>query len=116
MLPAPDGFLDLRDYLHKRRIDAAWIRTVLDQYLAEYENRQTDSPDLDLDHQVYDYRRVIVEFKTLIEHDNQPELEPDKADGGGPETAGNAGGSRPRPRGAAGGSQKPAGRPAPKRR
>ncbi|TDB69098.1 hypothetical protein [Arundinibacter roseus] len=72
MLPAPNGFLDLRTYLHQRKIDAAWIRTVLDKYLKEYANQQTDC-DLDLDHQVWEYRRVIVDFKQLIEDDNQPD-------------------------------------------
>ncbi|GHB64043.1 hypothetical protein [Persicitalea jodogahamensis] len=68
MIPAPDGFRDLRAYLHERRVDAAWIRTVLDQYLSEYENQQTDV-DMDLDHQVFTYRAIINDFKHLIEDD-----------------------------------------------
>ena len=98
MIPAPDGFRDLREYLHQRRIDAAWIRTVLDSYLGEYDHQQTDV-DIDLDHQVWAYRQVITDFKQLIEDDvetdDDDEPGTDPAVGVGDQAAGNAAESRP---------------------
>ena len=65
MIPAPPDFEDLREYLLQREVDYAWIRTVLVQYLLEYDHRQTDM-DMDLDHQVWQYREIISQFILLI--------------------------------------------------
>ena len=91
MIPAPEGFRDLRDYLHQRRIDAAWIRTVLDAYLGEYEHKQTDGVDLDLDHQVHEYRRIIDDFKQLIEDDVETDDDDSGAAAPGTDPAGGVG-------------------------
>lgn len=65
MIPAPPEFEDLRVYLLRRDVDYAWIRTVLIQYLREYAHWQTDL-DMDLDHQVWQYREIISQFVLLI--------------------------------------------------
>lgn len=108
MIPAPEGFRDLREYLNQHRIDAAarrtvWIRTVLDSYLGEYDHHQTDVA-MDLDHQVWAYRQIITDFKQLIEddvpfdsaQDDNNDSGSDSADGVGNQADDNAAERRPR--------------------
>jgi hypothetical protein len=77
MIPAPPDFEDLREYLLRRDVDYAWIRTVLLQYLQEYDHQQTDL-DMDLDHQVWQYREIIGQFVLLISENTD---EDDQDDG-----------------------------------
>lgn len=67
-IPAPEGFADLRTFLHKAGIDAAYIRVKLDEYLGTYQNmpREDWFTDPLLDHQVWAYRGVIQTFRDMI--------------------------------------------------
>ena len=74
-MPQPTDFEDLRELLHRRHIDHAWLRTVLHQYLES--NPQTDSDDIHHDHQVWDYRNTVEEFAKLL-NDDPDELDDDE--------------------------------------
>lgn len=75
-MAAPQGFPDIRLFLHEHQIDHGWLRTVLLQYLSS--NLQTDS-DIWIDHAAWDYRHAITEFTNLLE-DEPDDLDDDESD------------------------------------
>jgi hypothetical protein len=65
-MAAPQGLQDLRLFLHSCRIDHAWLRTVLVQYLGD--NGQSDGNIFD-DHHVWEFRNTVNEFTKLLDED-----------------------------------------------
>lgn len=67
-IPAPEGFVDLRAFLHNAGIDAAFIRVTLDEYLFDAQNlpRLAWFDDPVDEHQAWAYREAIQTFRDMI--------------------------------------------------
>ncbi|TDB64400.1 hypothetical protein [Arundinibacter roseus] len=112
MIPAPVGFESLNEFLHRKKIDAEYIRSSLESYLGSYDHRQCDSDDLELDHQVWAYRQIIHEFVLILYNDSSTA---DTEAEGSAEPDGNESKGRPSTPGAARRPAQPTGHPAKKR-
>lgn len=67
-IPAPDGFVDLRIFLHEAGIDAAFVRVKLDEYLGNGQNLPQFEWYADplLEHQAWAFRESIQTFRDMI--------------------------------------------------
>lgn len=67
-IPAPARFTDLRQHLHAAGVDAAYLSLVLEQYLELPENMPTQDWAFDPhdDHQAWQYRETLNQFRAMI--------------------------------------------------